>query len=457
MWMKHPDLPQTASTPLQVSNQQFTLVWQPREWVETTAPVGAADLYTAELLTRTVGDGRYMRPAAPTVIIFGDSLTNQNNGGPPTLDGAGTGDVHGRGYWSWASAMLGQRWALVRNAGVGGNTTTQMLARLQADVLAYPSGWVIVCGGGNDIGTLGLSAAQVETNLTEIITGLRAAGRRVLLMTIPPSSAFDTLAKRQAWMAVNAWIRDLPLTYLGLVVADITPAVADPATAAAATGMTVDGVHWSIAGAHRVGRIVADALTSYQPPRPPVWRSVVDAKMVLGAPGFAGGAGSWPAVGTTNPLNTVITFPALSDRWGAGARLVVGPGVADNEARAVQYIEDITGGRYAVGDIVQAAARFKVSNAVWITAGLTSYQPLPFLRIWPRKADNSFGTQAQGLSCPSSESAVATAGMPTDFEVIALTSRLTIPATTTRLYLAAGIAGMASGQVDISDFTCWKA
>lgn len=40
MWMRHPKIPITGDVPIQVSAHQFTVVYEPLEWVETTAPAG---------------------------------------------------------------------------------------------------------------------------------------------------------------------------------------------------------------------------------------------------------------------------------------------------------------------------------------------------------------------------------------------------------------------------------
>lgn len=393
--------------------------------------------------------------ASPSVVLFGDSLTAQNGGGP-NVEATGVGDINGRGYWSWASAMLGQRVTFVRNAGVGGNTTTQMIARMSADVLAYHSDWVIVCGGANDIATGGATAVAVQTNLTTIVEALIASGRRVLVLTVPPSVNYTTTAQKQAWAAVNAWVRDLPLTYPRVAVADITPAVTDPAGAAPATNMSIDGIHWSIAGACRVGRVVADVLATLVPPRPPVYRTLTDGKTAYGGVGFAGPGTGWAAVATTASFNTVVTYPALADRWAYGARLVVGPGNTDIEARAVQYIEAIAGGRYAAGDVVRVSARIKLTGATWVSSGQSSYPPVPFLRFMPRKADSSFGIAAYGMSTSSSESPAPPSGMPTDLDLVLLTPPSTLPATVANLYIAAGWQGLAAGTVDVFDVMVWK-
>ncbi len=73
---------------------------------------------------------------APSVTCFGDSQTYGKN-----LE-------RGEDY----PAQLGNLTGLpVINAGISKNTTRDMLARLDADVLANPSKYVVIMGGTNDI------------------------------------------------------------------------------------------------------------------------------------------------------------------------------------------------------------------------------------------------------------------------------------------------------------------
>jgi lysophospholipase L1-like esterase len=81
------------------------------------------------------------------------------------------------------------------NAGVNGNTSTQVLARLAA-VLARTPRFVIVHVGANDVLAIHGGAASdavaaakwdgLEANLRAIVRGLSAAGARVGLMSLQP-------------------------------------------------------------------------------------------------------------------------------------------------------------------------------------------------------------------------------------------------------------------------------
>lgn len=66
-------------------------------------------------------------------------------------------------------------------AGVGGNTTRHMLARLEKDVIAKKPEWMTLNSGINDAGPL--SVEEFGANLTKIVDQASAAGIKVILMT----------------------------------------------------------------------------------------------------------------------------------------------------------------------------------------------------------------------------------------------------------------------------------
>lgn len=78
----------------------------------------------------------------------------------------------------------------VINAGVGGNNTNNVLARLDADVIAHKPDLTLVMIGTNDT-LAGHSHSTVppdvyERNLREIVRRLHKSGSQVILMTVLP-------------------------------------------------------------------------------------------------------------------------------------------------------------------------------------------------------------------------------------------------------------------------------
>jgi lysophospholipase L1-like esterase len=119
----------------------------------------------------------------------------------------------------WPSRLdsLDTRLTLVNNAGVPGNTTSQMRSRLTADVYAYNPDVLFVLGGTNDLG-LGISGSAIIANLRAIIVGAKAHKITVILLVVPPDSyssmapkieslntAIVNLARAQRVTYVNIW------------------------------------------------------------------------------------------------------------------------------------------------------------------------------------------------------------------------------------------------------------
>jgi lysophospholipase L1-like esterase len=155
---------------------------------------------------------------------------------------------------SWPALVNSTRIVLLHNAGMGGDTTAGMVARLSADVLAYRPDVVTVLGGTNDVGGRVLQGTTTA-NLRAIIEALEAANVKVVLLTIPPRT---DPAFAQPIRSLNAAIRDLAGSK-GVTLADIYP----PLTQDDGTyrpEMTADGVHPSATGNAAIASVVADAL-----------------------------------------------------------------------------------------------------------------------------------------------------------------------------------------------------
>ncbi|MFK5924924.1 MAG: GDSL-type esterase/lipase family protein [Verrucomicrobiota bacterium] len=76
----------------------------------------------------------------------------------------------------------------VINAGVGGNSTRNLLKRVEADVLAKKPEVVVMMVGTNDALNSGNSVPikEYEKNLKQLVKRFTKSGSKVVLMTIPP-------------------------------------------------------------------------------------------------------------------------------------------------------------------------------------------------------------------------------------------------------------------------------
>lgn len=129
------------------------------------------------------------------------------------------------------------------NAGISGNRTDEMLARIGTDVVAHSPDITVVQGGGNDI-TQGRSSAQVIASLSGIYDALEAAGSRIIATTVLPSVNMDTAGEQTAIGEVNAWVRAHYSDWSGAYLADWNPPMTDGVDEwVPHVGYTSDGVH----------------------------------------------------------------------------------------------------------------------------------------------------------------------------------------------------------------------
>lgn len=177
------------------------------------------------------------------VYTFGDSLTEATD------------------YSSKLTALLGAEWS-VRNCGIGGNTTTQMAARLTSNVLNAGDGeYIVVLGGINDI-VGDASAATIESNLQAIYDAAAGAGLTVVACTITPfkTNAYWTSGRQTVLDTVNTWILN---TAANVDVAVDTydaleDGTSDTLTAAYASA---DYLHLSTAGYELLATTIYNAVT----------------------------------------------------------------------------------------------------------------------------------------------------------------------------------------------------
>lgn len=191
----------------------------------------------------------------PTTILFGDSITaNQTDAAFGILPAA---------WFMIGNALVGAPWRIVRNAGIGFNRSSQMLARMDADVLAFESQAVDVMGGTNDIYLDNASADAVINNLRQIYERLVAAGRYVRAYTIlPRGGAGASMTLGQRVLTVNRWIMSYWVARSGGEAIDVYGPYADHAstTGAPLTNVTDDQIHPNNRGAYLIAERIASRL-----------------------------------------------------------------------------------------------------------------------------------------------------------------------------------------------------
>ncbi len=152
-------------------------------------------------------------------------------------------------------ASIIQWWPLpLHNAGVAGQTTSQMLARFRTDVLGHGYVRVIILGGSNDvILKVADPPSEISANLQSMALIAKAAGMEVVLSALTPitwngSDLNTTVAP------VNTAIRQLAADQGYLFIDNFSPMQGHPE-------YFTDGLHPSASGYSVMERSLAAVVT----------------------------------------------------------------------------------------------------------------------------------------------------------------------------------------------------
>lgn len=194
-----------------------------------------------------IGSNVSNRKDFPTIILMGDSITNQN----------GTFGVSGsywsyKGYFFWANLRSGGKFNVINEAGVGGDTTAEMLARFATDVLAYKPNYVSILGGTNDI-SQDEPVEDTIANLTAMYTLTKNNGSNLIICTVPPSAFLDSAARIEKIGIINNFIRNYALTDDSIILCDWWDVLVDVDGKSFISTLTDDGVHPNYKGAFNMG------------------------------------------------------------------------------------------------------------------------------------------------------------------------------------------------------------
>ena len=174
------------------------------------------------------------------MACFGDSRANQNFSGTVLVN---------TGYMFWTASLTNQR---VRpatfNLGVGGETTTQFVARLST-AKRCPAQFILIPGWINDI-IQGVSSATTQANLTQIMRELSEVGKTVLMCNDYPASGL-TSPQMTAHQAIRNWVDTQGNAAARTYIVNTWDAMATTAggTTIQASALT-DGIHPSPLGSY---------------------------------------------------------------------------------------------------------------------------------------------------------------------------------------------------------------
>ncbi|MDR3707372.1 MAG: GDSL-type esterase/lipase family protein [Capsulimonadaceae bacterium] len=136
-------------------------------------------------------------------------------------------------------------------AGVSGNTSQDMLARLDRDVLSKTPDWMTLSCGVNDVwhGDRGVAFAPYMTNISSIVDKARAANVKVIILTATPIMEDLGNDNNKKLAYYNDFLRYLA-SQKGCILADLNKGMADVISTKTAPGnyATRDGVHMNELG-----------------------------------------------------------------------------------------------------------------------------------------------------------------------------------------------------------------
>jgi lysophospholipase L1-like esterase len=319
----------------------------------------------------TYGDS-VAKASHPGIVAIGDSITDANRT-DTTWTGVSlsrTSAYRADGFLVRAMIALRQRCSW-HDVGISGETSADMLARFDADVVALAPHVVIEASGTNDVRS-GRTAAAIKPDREEMWKKIYAYGGKVIATTVPPASDSDT-AERKTAQNVNAWMREYALAnpaHFALV--DWYPDLVDPLTGGIkAAVMDTAGVHPNTLGALNVATKFATAIGKFIPETfdPLPSDNVNDDTCLITLPLLTGTTGGMAAPYTG--VNASGWFGSCSATSAVGSKVARADGLGDWQQVVVTGVglarltRDLTALSWAVGDTIQAVMDFETDAASW--------------------------------------------------------------------------------------------
>lgn len=138
---------------------------------------------------------------------------------------------------------------IVVPAGVGGNTSRHMIARIEKSVISQKPDWMTLSCGVNDVGRHDAVHVDLKTyieNITTIVDKAQAAGIKVVILTATMIKEDDNTDNR-ALVPYNDFLRQFAKER-NLPLADLNAMCWKARKANPANHLTVDGIHMNPAG-----------------------------------------------------------------------------------------------------------------------------------------------------------------------------------------------------------------
>ena len=286
------------------------------------------------------------------LVALGDS---QTIAGDTTT---GSTQVRTESFALWASLYSKGALDFVRNAGHGGDTIVDMLARFDTDVTPYKPNIVTILSGAND-GNQGVSQSLFASTMKSIIAKCSAIGAVPVLMTTPPNNYTSATVQETAMRGYNSWIVRYAAS-AGLPCVDLCAVVSDPTKRwNYLTAYDVgDGIHPSQAGHQAIGLALWNTLSASVVPNAELLTqylsdplNIISGGLMLTDTNADGVSDNWTVY--NNPANGTYTRSVVTDAAVLGKMQRLTVSLAISSPNTIEQSIAIGGGKFAVGDVVR--------------------------------------------------------------------------------------------------------
>lgn len=271
-------------------------------------------------------------------------------------------------WWARLCSATGQRMSMLYNAGVGGQTSTQILARIQTDVIDRAPGYCVIGGVTPNDTSVSMALATRKANIVAMVDACLAANIQPILATSCPH---DTTATRDELIKMNAWLAGYAELH-GYPLLDLYTPLADSADSTYASANTSDGTHPNAIGTEVLVAALTDTITELFP-RPPAFLLTpgkADAGNLLANGVFVtdtnadGVADSWDVQGTASAKSLVSMS---TDGQGNYQRI--------ESTGALCYANQQVSSGWSVGDVIEFTGKWKTDVASWASVQVLWYGP----------------------------------------------------------------------------------
>lgn len=287
-----------------------------------------------------------------------------------------------RAFFNMANSALGGQIATVINVAGSGQSSDQIAARFDRDVLAQNPDIVgLLSIGRNDLNAAGYDFSLTRAKILEMVQKCIYRGIRVILGTVTPINTTETNIYK-----LNAWIRQIAETTPGVVLADYHAITVDfsSATGNWLAGYSYDNTHPNNQGARKmadgptksalqqcfggtqkrldVASINDDVYVIAQSTQ------VLRNPMLTGSGTIAGTVtGTAPQFTTITNGSTVTTAAAVTARSdGLGNDMVLT--ISGASAGTIDILSDSFDAKVSAGDVLRASCNLQASGLAAITS-----------------------------------------------------------------------------------------